>query len=354
MSTCVYSRGSRLGRPKGSKNKRSAQSKENGTSGRKKTQVGGTSELSATSAQTDGTVAAFDFEHALNTTFGTTNTLDNLLNPGLSSTDPNHHNQLYAPDGDDVFQSLFAHTLSSAIVDPTFYSHGTNTPPNSAGNDSAYATSISSPIDFSSASTNLHTKLESAGCTCLQQQARLVYQLGDLQDFHVSAPTVDRVLHNVELAQKPWQNLMQCAHGTEHEKEIFLLFATSIRILLSSVQRLHRDSGNGSALHEIPSSISSSEHSNVGVLVGNFELTGEAKREVITVVTRRALRIISSALLHLHSRTGAGGDGTETPANAIANMSNKLLKQQDRNSLFLVDPEINDPGNHVNLLHYDM
>lgn len=183
----------------------------------------------------------------------------------------------------------------------------------------------------------MHAGIDTSTCTCLQQQARLVYQLGDLQNFHAQDPSVDRVLHHVEVAQKPWQNLMQCSHGTEHEKEIFLLFAASIRILLSSVQRLQGDSAKGGGLRDL-----SSEPPHIGVLVGNFELTGEAKREVIAVVKRRVLRIISSALLHLHSRTGAGGDGAESPSSAITNLSNKLLKQQDQSSPFLFEQEIRD------------
>ena len=159
-----------------------------------------------------------------------------------------------------------------------------------------------------------NTSSDGPTCTCLQQHVRLVYQLGDLQDFHSGGPTVDRVLQCVELAQEPWENLMKCSwcHSLEYQKEVFLLFATSIRILLSAIQRLESETdptsadttlrnfatSGGRSVSDIASTI------NGDVLVGSFKLTGEARAEVIKVVLRRAMRIVTSASLHLKNRVG--------------------------------------------------
>jgi hypothetical protein len=157
----------------------------------------------------------------------------------------------------------------------------------------------------------------------------------------------------VQAAKTPWKSLMHCSsssssssasstsprHGgqgqgagegenvvvvlDESHREAFLLFAMSIRILLSSVQRLNSAvmGGSGSPPPPLPTGMQSCpphahhhhhhHHSyhhhpggDVAVSVGSFELTGEAKAEIIGVVIRRALWAIGIALQHLWERAG--------------------------------------------------
>ncbi|KAI1074644.1 hypothetical protein F5B20DRAFT_431972 [Whalleya microplaca] len=132
-------------------------------------------------------------------------------------------------------------------------------------------------------------------CSCLQKLAKLLYHLEDLRYSHASGPSVDSILRGVQLAEVPWKCLMECSQ-CQHEdnyKESFLLFALSIRILLSSVQRLNSSSPRRT-----------DGPSDIAVSVGSFELTGEAKAEVISMSIRRALEAITSALLHIWERTG--------------------------------------------------
>jgi hypothetical protein len=155
---------------------------------------------------------------------------------------------------------------------------------------------------LSSNSQPSHTASLPSTCACLQQQVTLVYQLGNLQDL----PTVDRILRSIELVQEPWEDLMRCARcrSPENQKEVFLLFATSIRIVQSSVKKLVPSSFCVDTLLDTTTCKSTLDISNTNVLVGSFPLTGEAKAEVITVILRRAVRIVTSALSHLRSRVG--------------------------------------------------
>lgn len=139
---------------------------------------------------------------------------------------------------------------------------------------------------------------ELAECTCLQQHVQLVFELGDLQDHHLSSiPTADRILHGMHMALPPWKRLMHCSRckGCDNQTEVFLLFATSIRILLSSLQRLKvSPSPENSALL----------HCELPVSVGSFELSGEMKTEVIEGAIRRGLQHITRAVVFLWERVG--------------------------------------------------
>lgn len=125
-------------------------------------------------------------------------------------------------------------------------------------------------------------------CSCLQQQAQLAYRLDDLKHTHEHDTTTYSVLRGVQLAREPWQNLMGCNHcqsqaGAE-QKEVFLLFAVSIRTLLSLLQKPNI--------------------SSVGVLVGSFELSVDFKAKVMDQLSREALQSITTALQYLQKHAG--------------------------------------------------
>ena len=213
-------------------------------------------------------------------------------------------------------------TTTSALSAPLFHTEPILASPTLPRLDSAYAaiTPASTPTGQppeTSGSNALHKGTGSSDCTCLQQQVELVYQLGGLQDFQAGGPTVDRVLHCVELAQVPWDNLMQCAlnHNPEQQKHIFQLFATSIRILLSSVQRLDAESRLPDSPDNVPDGRTGQETTKLVVSVGNFELFGEAKSEDIAMVLRRAQKSVTSALYYLRGRV----DTNRSPSTSTNN-----------------------------------
>jgi hypothetical protein len=201
------------------------------------------------------------------------------------------------------------------------------TQPDSATHHSDYI--VNKPISpatdhsFSLSSHSSHTAPLPSTCTCLQQQVKLVYQLGNLQDLS----TLDRVLGSVELAQEPWENLMQCVrcHSPDNQKEVFVLFATSIRILQSSLKKLESKFLRADVSLDTNTCESGPDISNTNVLVGSFMLTGETKTEVIAVVIRRAVRIVSSALLHLSGHVSMNNQRLNTSTDNGAPEPPKLL-----------------------------
>jgi len=100
---CTYSRGSKLGRPKGSKNKRAAEQKEKGMPTKKRPQSRGG--VAKKNVQPESLPSPFDLDCVLDTPLGASDALDELLNP-VSHASPNNHQ--FTVDADDAFHSLFS------------------------------------------------------------------------------------------------------------------------------------------------------------------------------------------------------------------------------------------------------
>ncbi|KAH7355888.1 hypothetical protein BKA66DRAFT_474401 [Pyrenochaeta sp. MPI-SDFR-AT-0127] len=316
---CNYSRISRLGRPKGSKNKRTLRQQIEHDSGenhrRNDSQPPRPQEphQAKTKGSSDRFTWASDLDHAFDPTFASSyadNALDGLLYPDLNSLIDKSNTKTANPAQADITEygldSLFANNPPSTLTPPPYFTQTIENQPHSTIPLPDYVTntSISPPSDhsISSCSHSSHTAPLHSACTCLQQQVKLVYQLGNLQDL----PTLDRVLGSVELAQEPWENLMRCArcHSPDNQKEVFLLFATSIRIIQSSLKKLEPESFGADAPLNTTTCQPALDTSNTNVLVGSFTLTGKAKTEVIAVVIQRALKVVTSASLHLRDRVG--------------------------------------------------
>lgn len=157
-------------------------------------------------------------------------------------------------------------------------------------------------------------------CSCIQLHARLVYDLGTL--LHDKATDVERILTGVQLAQGPWQALLQCPWGRhcDNHKEAFLLFSLSVRILLSSLQKVQSgvkalsqpgSSERGPAPMDVglgslaASSLAlSGDLDGTRVSVGGFEVTGETKLEVISVLIKGALESILSTVSNQQDNSG--------------------------------------------------
>jgi hypothetical protein len=149
-------------------------------------------------------------------------------------------------------------------------------------------------------------------CSCLQQHVQLVYRLSNL-DYPSSRidTSVGRVLSAVQFAQLHWKALMQCesCQTQDNQKEVFLLFAMSVRILLKSTQKVATYASDSRSPASASSGTSASSFllpdtgSALPVRVGGFELTGSTKDDVIKLALRQALQAIQCALLHLCERS---------------------------------------------------
>ncbi|THC94864.1 hypothetical protein EYZ11_005665 [Aspergillus tanneri] len=176
-----------------------------------------------------------------------------------------------------------------------------------------YQPTPSSQAQVSPNTSSLLSSPERSRCSCLQQLVQLVYHLEDLQYAHTGSPSIDSVLHGVRKAQAPWKRLMQCSHcRSNYDTEVFLLFAMSIRTLLSSVQVLYTAYQNASqdlqtapssATVSPPESTAESEEFSVSVSVGNYELVAEEKSLALGLMIRNALRSIAAAFVYLWERT---------------------------------------------------
>ncbi|KAI2464230.1 hypothetical protein F4781DRAFT_413681 [Annulohypoxylon bovei var. microspora] len=347
---CTYSPGSRLGRPKGSKNKRPTV-KENKNRRDETLESNNTNSVDSSRGsdaarrreaqqQSDPMPVEFDDEHGFHS--GIT---EDLLNPSLTSfidsisgthmqtSLEGDSNATFGRTGNAEDQSPY-HDLAFGTPRSTCDSGYTTATINSYADDAA----LSSPGSAISDGKQKHSGTgslafrEPSRCPCLQQQVHLVYQLGDLQYSGSGSPTIDSILQGVQLAQAPWKALMECGRcqRKEDQKEGFLLFATSIRILLSLFQKLNTTPQKSDTLHGtvmdqkvFPFAL------DINVSVGNFKLLGGMKEEVIEVVIRRALQSVTAALLHLWERVdrprlspiadqnggGGTGDAPESPVN---------------------------------------
>ncbi|RAH44776.1 Zn(II)2Cys6 transcription factor domain-containing protein [Aspergillus brunneoviolaceus CBS 621.78] len=164
--------------------------------------------------------------------------------------------------------------------------------------NSSYAPTSGHSRASSISSESLFTR-GTSGCLCLPQLIRLLYRLQELHSAHdqyAGEPSVESVLRGVQTAKLPWKAFMHCdAHSVDdNARKALLLFAMTIRILLSAVRRLN-SSINPSRTEAL---------SAIAVSVGTFELFGETKAEIIGVVVRRSLGAITTASQYLWERAG--------------------------------------------------
>ena len=168
--------------------------------------------------------------------------------------------------------------------------------PNSSPCESGYATATASVL-----MNDEPTDEEVGPCSCLKNHAYLVYHLGDLQSTPAGPGRASAMLEAVQRAQHPWKRLQECCwcQETECSREVLLLFSVSIRILLSSFQQMHLwDPKGGQDLGLNPPSALDTE---TDVFVGDFEVTGAVKAEMVNLLLHNALQQVLSALRYLQN-----------------------------------------------------
>ncbi|OTA52235.1 hypothetical protein K449DRAFT_403083 [Hypoxylon sp. EC38] len=210
---CNYSPSSRLGRPKGSKNKR-ARIRENKNKCDKSLQVEFAPKYGIDSNPPEDIIPHID----PNPLPFNTNLIP-FINPICTiRVDANLEPSLSALFSEPPYNELLSGTPESAC-DCGRYTTTTD-----------WAQIILDVLDYPIAHVSS------------SKSSYLVYQLGESQigiPYELSYPGY--FLHGVQLAQGPWNYLMKCGRcqSRGNLKEIFLLFATSIRILLSSFEQLN-------------------------------------------------------------------------------------------------------------------
>ncbi|KAI1196111.1 hypothetical protein F5X97DRAFT_325786 [Nemania serpens] len=185
--------------------------------------------------------------------------------------------------------------------------------PNGSSNESGPTNSPSQTIDLSDpGSSNSIGCARGSGlgvlafrsppsCPCVRQHAQLIYQLGALQQSD-DGVRIDSILEGVQLAQRTWTSLMQCSnhHHQDGQHEVFYLFATSIRILLTSVRKASIAYFSTTGNVQNPDPTNRVPHcSNDRVSIGSFELTGDIKAKVVAVLLRSIVQTIEPMLLYL-------------------------------------------------------
>ncbi|KAH6617169.1 hypothetical protein F5144DRAFT_385127 [Chaetomium tenue] len=341
QSNCVYSVTNRLGRPKGSKNKRTLLQQGKGSNGEATAERGpghGSGPVNDDARQqtlpwNDDQQQLLDFvsDHACDTA----STHQSLV--------PGHSPQaLFNPDLTSLMESIGVGEDSGMDA---MFNHGLNAPsplktrhqaadseallscqgsrkrhPDSLVSSNSATGAPNSPSPIFSPRGFLTGKFSE--CLCLQQQVRLVYQLEDLRDSQAASPSVDSVLHGVRLAQGPWDNFMRClrCRSEENNRYVLMLFAMSIRVLLSSVQKLRATycpadvapCGAATTWQHFPGPHGTPGIPDIGVSVGSFQLTGETKNEVISLAIRSALREIKAASLYLWECTRSCSEYSES------------------------------------------
>nr|WHP53399.1 transcription factor [Leptobacillium sp.] len=305
QSACTYSLRSRLGRPKGSKNKRTLmrEAYENNQQESQALENGNGNgnicpDLSDAQQQPPPHLSPSAFDMEATSSAGTELAIN------------------HSPFGDDELNLFINTSLDSLDL------LGTPgiPPPNSIQHDdgaflvhNCHSSTSSSdclslqdmPLDLTGSSSSTASSESSRGpspaglstprCSCLHELAKLLSQLGDLQrSGNDNNCSLEAILTGVQIAQEPWQKLMVCSKCRDQvsQKEVSLLFSIGIRLLLSSLQQ-HMETMDGK---------SPPQRSTVSV--GGFELSGDIKTEVMDMVTRKAFCTITAASLHFFERMG--------------------------------------------------
>ncbi|KAF5585636.1 Zn(2)-C6 fungal-type DNA-binding domain-containing protein [Fusarium pseudocircinatum] len=289
QTRCHYTPGRRLGRPKGSKNKRTLlqQDAESIDEDQQDDAVLSNTGpvLWATGQQLpldlnldlDGcdSISRFmSFNGFLNPHDSLGNETSDFIDSTLSLIDPMSLDANPAGLGYmDITQGEDVERLSNAERAPNLDSdHGPGSSPSTGP-----VSPMASPL----------------GCSCLPQLARLLYELEGLRYPDGPSSTdvsVDSLLRGFQTAEQPWKTFMHCsAHKTQGDhKAALLLFAISIRKVL-----------NKAISSNIQTHSERETSGELSVSIGTIKLTGEARSEILTLAVGRAMRNIIAALQHV-------------------------------------------------------
>ncbi|KAL2056735.1 hypothetical protein ABVK25_003129 [Lepraria finkii] len=158
------------------------------------------------------------------------------------------------------------------------------------------------------ASTSSSSLASSATCNCVQNHAELLCRLKELEQRH-TRPRLDVVLSSAQQALVPWKSVIEC-RVCQHDdnQEVLILSAMSIRTVLRSLQSLcsehynavvsGKDSyGQEQAVADIPDGMQSA--------IGMYEITGEERMAVKDLLISRTLDKVKYTLTCFKERLEA-------------------------------------------------
>ena len=314
---CRYSVSNRIGRPKGTKNKRTldrmSRNKGGGGEQTENDQSSPTQahpSLTALSNPSGSSMPSSD-KTSINSILGTsldeTTSVPGTDTFGAFSNDPNS----WYDFGDFAGTSPFAQQQSSleafmnedsnpysqvdsAYVSPTsLFSDRGNVSggPDLSGLLGNMGGEADEPQNMT-ASTSSSSLTSSATCNCVQNHAELLCRLKELEQRHTQ-PRLDVVLSSAQQALVPWKSVIEC-RVCQHDdnQEVLILSAMSIRTVLRSLQSLCSEyynavvsskeaEGQERVADDIPDGMQS--------VIGMYEITGEERMAVKDLLISRTL-----------------------------------------------------------------
>lgn len=156
----------------------------------------------------------------------------------------------------------------------------------------------------------------SSKCSCLSHHAKLLCRLKTL--WQASAPPpIDVVLDGVKQVLEPWKQFIQChICQPDEDQEALLLSAMSFRVVLRLLQRVcNRSSStaNLSSSNDFDNSFFEDmklqqqwnipSHQNMGLRVGNYDITGDEQNLVLDLLVSQTLGKIQFAIECLKERS---------------------------------------------------
>ncbi len=311
---CCYSVSNRIGRPKGTKNKRTLDrmsqkrsgASDNSDSGQASPVQAQTSMASLTNC-TGNNLASMD-----------KSSFESVLATGLDGASSFPGSEAFGPLSDDlsswydfgdfaasspfaqqpsVFLNEEPHSYSS--IDSAYVS------PASLFTDKGRVASALEPSGLRSnmdgetngtkdvtASTSSSYLASSTTCNCVQNHAELLCRLKELEQRHAQ-PRLDVVLSSAQQALGPWKSVVECrVCRHDDNQEVLSLSAMSIRTVLRSLQSLCSEYYNSvvsgqdiydqqGATTDIPDGMQSA--------IGMYEITGEERMAVKDLLISRTL-----------------------------------------------------------------
>ena len=314
---CCYSVSNRIGRPKGTKNKRTLD-----RMGRKRSGASDKSDSGqASPVQAQTSMASLTNCTGTNLASMDKSSIESVLATGLDGASSFPGSETFGPLSDDLASWYdlgdFAATSPFAQQPSSTAAFLSEEPHSYSSVDSAYVSPASlftnkggvasllepngllSEMDGETngtqditASTSSSYLASSTTCNCVQNHAELLCRLKELEQRHAQ-PRLDVVLSSAQQALVPWKSVVECrVCRHDDNQEVLILSAMSIRTVLRSLQSLCSEYYNSvvsgqdnydqqGATTDIPDGMQSA--------IGIYEITGEERMAVKDLLISRTL-----------------------------------------------------------------
>ncbi|CZR51451.1 uncharacterized protein PAC_01327 [Phialocephala subalpina] len=317
---CVYSESNRAGRPRGTKNKRTldfinANLSSNTSSSNFRR------ERSRTPPQKQNSLNS-----AMNSGLSTPALISGMPTPSISPEMVNNlsfdsRNAFWSFSGRfedfscttdsllDASSALHTSTSSHNLFgsDPILFSNDFDKNPLGLfGQTDLSANYFSLPLTSSSPASS---DISGSKCSCLQHHAKLLCRLKTLWQAS-TPPPIDVILDGVKQVLEPWKQFIQChICQLDEDQEALLLSAMSFRAVLRLLERVCNRSALDTMFNDLQiksqqlQAWNMSMGNNMGLRVGNYDITGDEQSLVLDLLVSQTLGKIQFALECLKERS---------------------------------------------------